>query len=465
MRKNAITVILLIALSFTLTDVYAGPKQPEPPIIVTATSQTGLYHTQGDEVSEACFWIHPRYPYQSLIVGNDPQGGLICWDLTGKEVKLYSSKSKINTLDIRYNFKYGNRVIALIGGVNQNEKCLEFYTIHPFTQEIEALKGRIELAQENPYGGCFYHSPLSDKYFYFVSWKNGLVQQWELNGASGVITAKLVREFKVGSTVRGCVADDGLARFYINEADIGLWRYGAEPGDGARRYAVDSTNPVSGHATPNLTGLTLYYASGIENIEPEGYLISISQGSDTYQVYDRISNYYLGSFQIGATPSISAVKSSISCEVINLNLGVSWPTGVFLTHNRDTTTSNISSNFKMVSWNDITQALGLKIIPNVWNPTKGKNNKPNIVAIADKTVRGGQNLIFNIKAIDTESNAIEYSVLNLPAGASFDPFGRSFSWTPSISQAGRYRVTFMATDGYAIDAEEVKIIVTKPQSK
>jgi PKD repeat protein len=40
-----------------------------------------------------------------------------------------------------------------------------------------------------------------------------------------------------------------------------------------------------------------------------------------------------------------------------------------------------------------------------------------------------------------------YSASGLPAGASFDPETRQFSWTPDYTQAGEYTVTFTASDG------------------
>ena len=56
-------------------------------------------------------------------------------------------------------------------------------------------------------------------------------------------------------------------------------------------------------------------------------------------------------------------------------------------------------------------------------------------------------LAFQVEATDPDGDAITYSASGLPAGASFDPATRQFSWTPDYTQAGQYTVTFTASDG------------------
>lgn len=51
-----------------------------------------------------------------------------------------------------------------------------------------------------------------------------------------------------------------------------------------------------------------------------------------------------------------------------------------------------------------------------------------------------------VSATDPDGNGITLSATNMPTGASFDPQTGVFSWTPTLSQAGNYVVTFKATD-------------------
>ena len=85
------------------------------------------------------------------------------------------------------------------------------------------------------------------------------------------------------------------------------------------------------------------------------------------------------------------------------------------------------------------------------------NEAPVLAAIGNKTISEGALLSFSISATDPDGDAITYSATDIPAGAAFA--GRTFTWTPSYTQAGTYDVTFAATDGIAQDSETITITV------
>lgn len=91
------------------------------------------------------------------------------------------------------------------------------------------------------------------------------------------------------------------------------------------------------------------------------------------------------------------------------------------------------------------------------------NHAPVLAAIGGKTVNEGQLLQFTVSASDYDGNPLTYSASNLPAGASFDPASRVFTWTPSYSQAGTYsNVLFAVADNGAPplqDSEAITISV------
>jgi hypothetical protein len=89
------------------------------------------------------------------------------------------------------------------------------------------------------------------------------------------------------------------------------------------------------------------------------------------------------------------------------------------------------------------------------------NNPPVLAAIGQKTVAEAANLSFTISASDADSDTLSYSATTLPAGATFNPQTRLFSWTPTYSQSGTYNVTFEVSDGRGgVDSETVTITVT-----
>jgi alpha-tubulin suppressor-like RCC1 family protein len=91
------------------------------------------------------------------------------------------------------------------------------------------------------------------------------------------------------------------------------------------------------------------------------------------------------------------------------------------------------------------------------------NQPPELAAIGNKTVDEGQLLTFAISATDPDGDNLTYSASNLPDGASLDPGTRTFSWTPSYTQAGSYPgVRFIVTDNgtpSASDFEDITVTV------
>jgi hypothetical protein len=66
---------------------------------------------------------------------------------------------------------------------------------------------------------------------------------------------------------------------------------------------------------------------------------------------------------------------------------------------------------------------------------------PVIAAVSDKTVDEAQPLSIQLSGEepDKEDQAkIQFSMFNLPTGATFDPASRTFSWTPTYDQSGLY---------------------------
>jgi uncharacterized protein (TIGR03437 family) len=60
--------------------------------------------------------------------------------------------------------------------------------------------------------------------------------------------------------------------------------------------------------------------------------------------------------------------------------------------------------------------------------------------------RAGIATSFTVSAVDPSSLPLQLEGGNVPAGASFDPPTGVFEWTPQASQAGKYRITFTATN-------------------
>ncbi len=90
--------------------------------------------------------------------------------------------------------------------------------------------------------------------------------------------------------------------------------------------------------------------------------------------------------------------------------------------------------------------------------TASGNRAPVILPIGSKSVFSGTTLTFTVTATDPDSDALTYSAVNLPSGATFA--NQTFTWTPNDSQAGTHVVRFSITDGMNTVSEDVTITVS-----
>ena len=95
----------------------------------------------------------------------------------------------------------------------------------------------------------------------------------------------------------------------------------------------------------------------------------------------------------------------------------------------------------------------------------GCNSAPELAPIGSRSVNAGSTLEFEILAFDPDGDSLTYSAENLPAGATFDPSTRIFSWTPDYTAWGAYNdIVFRVTDGEESDNEVIAIFVTKVEA-
>ncbi len=90
-------------------------------------------------------------------------------------------------------------------------------------------------------------------------------------------------------------------------------------------------------------------------------------------------------------------------------------------------------------------------------PGDETDERPIISGIGDKSVNLNELLTFTVSATDAEGDAIVYSALGMPEGATLDANTGVFSWTPDTE--GNYQVTFTAEANGLTDSETVTIVV------
>jgi hypothetical protein len=74
------------------------------------------------------------------------------------------------------------------------------------------------------------------------------------------------------------------------------------------------------------------------------------------------------------------------------------------------------------------------------------NRAPVLDPVGNKSVDENTNLAFTLTATDPDGDALTWSSMILPAGATLNATTGEFSWTPGYDQSGSYPITFRVTD-------------------
>jgi 3-phytase len=319
----------------------ARPGTDGPIEAVAATVETTPVPRRGDAADDPAIWVNRRDPSRSTIIGTDKTGGLAVYDLAGRQIQ-YLPDGRLNNVDLRHGFRLGGREIALVTAGNRTDDSIAVYRVNPETRRLEDVAAR-RVITTTVYGSCMYRSSKTGRFYYIVTSKQGIVEQWELvdNGNGKVDAREKVRTLSLGSQTEGCVADDELGHLYVGEEEVGIWKYGAEPEAGDRPTLVDRTRR-GGYLAADVEGLTIVYGR-----DGTGFLIASSQGSDTFTVYRREgSNAFVKSFRIVDGNGVDGAEETDGIDAATGNLGPTFPHGVFVA--QDGSNDNGNQNFKLV---------------------------------------------------------------------------------------------------------------------
>ena len=425
-------------------------------VSVQPTVETVPVPSNAGSADDPAIWIHPTDPSLSIIIGTAKDGGLGIYDLAGNELEFISG-TEPNNVDLRYNFSLSGQPVALVVISDRSNNSIGLYKVNPQTRSLENVAGNIILPGFAPYGICLYLSPITKKYYCFVTSRDsGALQQWELfDDGAGKIDGTLVRSFDVGSLSEGCVADDELAAFYVGEEEVGIWKYGAEPGDGTTRTLVDTASPA-GNFTADVEGLAIYYTSN-----GNGYLIASSQGSSEFVIYERTgSNDYITTFNIVSGSTVDGVSSTDGVEVANFSMNSAFPSGVFIAH--DDGNNNGNENFKLVPWESIANAVSPPLtIDTGWDPRIG--GVPPVISLTSPTEGSTftQGIDINITADASDSDG-SVTLVEFFEGAnklgedSTAPY--AFTWSGAAINS--YVLTAIATDDDNVTTTSAAINIT-----
>jgi myo-inositol-hexaphosphate 3-phosphohydrolase len=275
-----------------------GVEGPSLPGQFTASAATAVSPKLGPLLAEGnaddpAIWIHPTDPSKSLIFGSDKDAGIFVYDFNGNLLQHVNFGTRLNNIDVRYGFRFGNQIIDILAGNLRAAGKLAVLRINPdhgggkppLTVLADQNSSGNEI-QKDSYGFTLYRRPSDGAVFAFEKpKKGGRIAQYLIDGSSGTIRLSKVREITDVSigTAEGFVADDLLGFVYFAEESEGIHKYNADPdSSNLKRLAFFAQGDgISG----DREGLALYACN-----DGSGYLVLSSQGNSTFKVYDRQGN-------------------------------------------------------------------------------------------------------------------------------------------------------------------------------
>jgi 3-phytase len=334
--------VLLAVLAVVLG--LAQPAAASHGIPVVPSDETTPVAHSGDAADDPAIWVHPTNPAASLVIGNDKKGALETYDLDGtRRQRITTSTTFWGNVDVR-----GNLVVAWNGG------GARVYRVNPATRMLTlATDGNGVIGTVGGEGLCLYRSG-STVYVYAIT-RAGVLRQYQLTDTDGDarFEGRLVRQFAVGSEAEGCVADDANGALYVSEEDVALWRYGAAPGAGSARTAVDRVTSAGGRITADAEGVVVagsYLILSAQNVA--------NPGDSAFLVYDRTTNAYVKTFRVVNGTAADDCDRTDGISAYAGDLGPLFPRGLFVCQDgpNNAPGSAGNQNFKFVPYERVVAA-------------------------------------------------------------------------------------------------------------
>lgn len=321
-----------------------------PAATVTARGETAPVGTaNADAADDPAIWRNAADPLRSLIVGTDKKAGLYVYGLDGT-VRDFLDAGRVNNVDLKDKVAIGGSDAILVAASDRNDIAhakVALFRLDPATARLIAL-GKVDAGPGEAYGICLGRDETGMSAF--IVMKDGTINQIAIDASGAAPAGRIVRTMKLGTQAEGCAVDDRSHILYVAEEDVALWRFDAR--------ATGATTPTkiadadSRHIVADAEGVAIAPIG-----DRDGYVLVSSQGDNAYVAYRLADDGYAGRFRV-VDGRIGDSEKTDGIEVMLGDFGPDYPGGLFIA--QDGHNASAAQNFKLVAWDDIATALGLR---------------------------------------------------------------------------------------------------------
>jgi len=310
---------------------------------VPASAETAAVKSLDDAADDPAIFV-PSDPSQTRILGTDKQAGLYVYALDGS-IMQFLEVGRLNNVDLR---QTGDTATVVASNRSNNSVALFVTSV-----EATAFTGSFPAVREEPYGICM-AAVEPDAFFVAVTHKSGEVDVYSFRNVDGS-DAEHMSTTKLGEQLEGCVFDEENGSLFVGREEGGIERFDYEA-DGmlSNRTSVDIVDGRNG-IVADIEGLAIYRGDS----STEGFLLASSQGNNTFAVYSRNGDEFVGRFSIGPSSdgTIDGAEETDGIAVSSASLP-GYPQGILVVQDGFNDPASNLQNFKIVSWEDITVILG-----------------------------------------------------------------------------------------------------------
>ena len=332
---------------------FVGPGAPVQAVLETPSVGTAGQDAADDPAvwaSAASVTVMGKQT-PGFVAGTDKKSGLYIYGFDG-QILQFLPEGLLNNVDVVEGLSVGGRPQVVLGASDRTpgKTGISLYTFDPAETGQNGVRywGAVATDVIEPYGFCF--ARRGAEVHAILVGHEGELRQFILSvGADGKPAAREVRRAEIGTISEGCAADEATDALYINEENVGLWRYGLNPASGAARTLIQ----------PIAKDILVADAEGLTTITDASgrYLIASSQGDSNFPVWriDGATPEYKGRFKV-VDGAVDGVTGTDGLAAASGAVGP-FPDGVVVI--QDDVNDVGTQNFKYIDWRDIRRALGL----------------------------------------------------------------------------------------------------------
>ncbi|KJS37276.1 MAG: 3-phytase [Hyphomonas sp. BRH_c22] len=319
---------------------------PVPTVPVMVTAETAPAGATGDAADDPAVWRHPADPAQSLTLGTNKQEGLVVHALDGSERQRLPI-GPINNVDVR-EVPGSAHDIAVASNDTQG---ISVFSIDRTTGEVKHVND-VPTGKTEPYGICLGLDEGAG--LAGVTYKDGTVELWQLNGEEDGFTGTLARSAILATQLEGCVFDEVNGTLVIGEEGHGVWSLAYK--DAASAPAEIDTIAANNGLVADVEGVSIWRGQ-----DGKGWIVASAQAADRYVVYERQAPHaVMGVFTLTANTQ-AGIDKVTHTDVFSGALP-GYPRGLLVVQDDGNPKPERDQNFKLVDWSSVEAALGLPVL-------------------------------------------------------------------------------------------------------